>query len=354
MTNTEVKHQYFSSLEITMNKKRLKWLRTRLTFMVIADANSNVVRFRMPVWTFLVVGAGLAVLVSMTLTFYNGQTRSIDTNERLQGQLTDQSQEYALTVIEKNDTIEHLQKDLIRLSQQAEEVKGKIEELKKLENEMKSLTGDVALRQPAPPGTPGALSYAFDGQGIGGESRASTMEDFSQFITETSQSFVTLESEMTGLFGSLTQTKMMVEDAQHQLAVTPTIWPTNSRTISSIFGLRIDPFTKTPSFHNGIDIAGMLNDPVYSAADGTVVSVGWDSTGGNNIIVEHTSDLRTRYMHLNKYLVAKGDKVKKGQQIGLMGSTGRSTGNHLHYGVIKNGETIDPRPYLKATRKEDS
>lgn len=336
-----------------MKKKRLKWLRTRLTFMVIADANSNVVRFRMPVWTFLVVGVGLAILISLTLSLYKGQVRSINTTELLQGKLTDQTQEYTLTVLEKNDTIEHLQKDLIRLSQQADEVKGKIEELKKLENEMKSLTGGIALKQTAPGRTNGTSSPLTDSQGIGGDSRSITSEDFYEFVTETSQSFVSLESEMNGLYGSLTQTKQLVQKAQQQLAVTPTIWPTNSRTISSVFGLRIDPFTNTPSFHNGMDIAGKLNDPVYATADGMVVSVGWDNTGGNNIIVEHTGELKTRYMHLNKYLVAKGDKVKKGQQIGLMGSTGRSTGNHVHYGVIKNGETIDPRPYLKETRKEE-
>ena len=127
--------------------------------MVIADANSNVVRFRMPVWIFLIVGAGLSILISLTLTFYKGQTQSIDTNVRLQSKLTDQTQEYATTVTEKNDTIEHLQNDLIRLSQQADEVKGKIEELKKLENEMKSLTGGVALN-PADNPPAGAVSIA--------------------------------------------------------------------------------------------------------------------------------------------------------------------------------------------------
>ena len=172
-------------------------------------------------------------------------------------------------------------------------------------------------------------------------------------MLNTSHNFENLETEMNGLFGSLTLTKQQVKEAQQLEAITPTIWPTTSRTVSSIFGLRIDPFTKTTSFHNGIDIAGRLNDPVYATADGVVVSTGSDSTSGNNIILEHTARLRTRYMHLNKFLVAKGDSVKKGQLIGLMGSTGRSTGYHVHYGVIKNGETIDPRPYLKASRKED-
>ncbi len=346
-----------------MKKKRLKWLYMRLTFMVLADATSKVVRFRIPVWTFIAVGVGLTALISMTLAFYTGQTRSIDTNQRLKGELSDQRQEYQITVSEKNETIEHLQQDLIRLSQQAEDVKGKIEQLKKLENEMKTMTGGVAQGGTAAgSGSTGTvitssathLDPKDQVQGIGGDSRSVTNHDIDHLVSAATESFVSLNSEMTGLFGSITQTLHLVEEAQQKLAVTPTIWPTTSQRISSVFGMRIDPFTRTPSFHNGIDIAGSYNDPVYAAADGVVVSVGWDSTGGNNAIIEHTSELRTRYMHMSKYIVSKGDIVKKGQQIGYVGSTGRSTGNHLHYGVIKNGETIDPRPYLKTARKEES
>ncbi|WP_164821760.1 M23 family metallopeptidase [Paenibacillus koleovorans] len=330
-----------------MKKMRLKWLGTRLTFMVIADANSKVVRFRLPVWTFLAAGLGLSLLIYFTMSFYNGQIRTTDQKEKLEGELSTQNLKYTLTVSEKNETIEHLQNDLIRLSQQADEVKAKIAELKKLEDEMKSLTGGVAMDSSS------SVVIASAAPGVGGESRSVTNADMDGLVHNMESDFANLGAEMTGLFGSLTQTKQLVVEAQHQLAITPTIWPVSSRLISSGFGTRVDPFTFLPSFHNGIDIAGKLNDPVWATADGKVVSVGWDSTGGNNIIIEHTSELRTRYMHLNKFSVSKGDIVKKGQQIGLMGSTGRSTGYHVHYGVIKNGVTIDPRPYLKASRKED-
>ena len=86
---------------------------------------------------------------------------------------------------------------------------------------------------------------------------------------------------------------------------------------------------------------------------GKVVSTGKDIYHGNNIVIEHSKGLRTWYMHLNKILVNKGDSVEKGSSIGLVGSTGRSTGPHLHYEVLKNGESIDPKPYLKAIRKDE-
>lgn len=325
-----------------------KWLKKRFTFMIIADANSNVLRFRISAWTISLIPAVLVVLSALTLTFYIIQQRSEGTNLELQNQLLGKTQEYEHTVSEKNQTIEHLQNELIRLSQQAEEVRTKIAELKKLENEMKSLTGNAAADKPSE-----AAISAAAGSGIGGDARALTEADIDQLVVNTENSYANLDAEMTVLFGSLAETKQKVEDMQRKLAVTPTLWPTDSRTITSPFGYRMDPFTLKPSYHNGIDISGHANDPIYVTADGVVESVGWDPTGGNNIIVNHSDGLKTRYMHLNEILVGKGDKVKKGQQIGRMGSTGRSTGTHLHYGVMKNGETIDPRPYLKASRKEE-
>lgn len=96
--------------------------------------------------------------------------------------------------------------------------------------------------------------------------------------------------------------------------------------MTSPYGYRKDPFTKKLSFHRGIDIAGQLGDPVYAAAEGIVDSVGYDKLHGHNIIVEHTPGLRTWYMHLNSADVRKGVAVDKGQTIGKLGTTGRSTG----------------------------
>lgn len=329
---------------------RFKWLKKRFTFMVIPDANSHVVRFRLTGWMLSLVTLFVALLASLAVTFYIIQSRSSGTNLLLTHKLVGVTEQFEQTVSEKNTTIEQLQNDLVRLSQQADQVKDKIEELKKLEVEMKTLTG---ISGDKPVSISSASPAASASASMGGDYNPVTDHAIRGLIDDTEQQFDTLGKEIDGLFGTLTETKKQVEEMQHLLAITPNIWPVDSRTVSSGFGVRIDPFNYSPSFHNGMDIAGRNNDPVFVTADGTVLTAGWDKSEGNHLVVDHGNGLRTQYMHLNEFLVKKGDKVKKGQQIAKMGSTGRSTGPHLHYGVIKNGVVIDPRPYLKASRKEE-
>ncbi|TMV49689.1 M23 family metallopeptidase [Paenibacillus mesophilus] len=330
---------------------RFKWLKKRFTFMVIPDANSHVVRFRLTGWMLSLMTLFIALLAALAVTFYIIQSRSSGTNLLLTHKLVGVTEQFEQTVSEKNTTIEQLQNDLVRLSQQADQVKNKIEELKKLEIEMKTLTGisggdkPVSILSASPAGSASA--------NMGGDYNPVTDNAIRGLIDDTEQQFDMLGKEIDGLFGTLTETKKQVEEMQHMLAITPNIWPVDSRAVSSGFGVRIDPFNYSPSFHNGMDIAGRNNDPVFVTADGTVITAGWDKSEGNHLVVDHGNGLRTQYMHLNEFLVKKGDKVKKGQQIAKMGSTGRSTGPHLHYGVIKNGVVIDPRPYLKASRKEE-
>ncbi len=121
------------------------------------------------------------------------------------------------------------------------------------------------------------------------------------------------------------------------------------------FKLRLsqDPFTKKLSFHRGVDIAGKLDDPVYAAGGGVVHEVGYDKLHGHNVIVEHTSGLLTWYMHLNRATVRKGDLVDKGDPIGKLGTTGRSTGPHLHYEVLLGGKSTDPSGYLPMERTKE-
>lgn len=329
---------------------RFKWLKKRFTFMVIPDANSHVVRFRLSGWALSLMTLSVALLASLAVTFYIIQSRSSGTNELLEHKLVGVTEQFEQTVSEKNTTIEQLQNDLVRLSQQADQVKDKIEELKKLESEMKSLTGMNGDK-------PVSNSSASPGGGasspMGGGYAPATDSDIRGLIEDTEHHFDDLDKEIDGLFGTLSETKKQVEEMQQLLAITPNIWPVDSRNVSSGFGVRIDPFNYSPSFHNGIDIAGRTNDPVFVTADGTVTATGYDKSEGNHIVVDHGNGLRTHYMHLNEILVKKGDKVKKGEQIGKVGSTGRSTGPHLHYGVLKNGAVIDPRPYLKASRKDE-
>jgi len=112
--------------------------------------------------------------------------------------------------------------------------------------------------------------------------------------------------------------------------------------ISSGFGIRNDPFTGKAKFHKGIDIAAPAGTPVVSALPGKVISVGNDSGYGNTVLVEHDGGLRTRYGHLASINIKAGDMVTSEDMLGTVGSTGRSTGAHLHFEVIQNGKQVDP------------
>ncbi|SNR76189.1 M23 family metallopeptidase [Desulfurobacterium atlanticum] len=117
--------------------------------------------------------------------------------------------------------------------------------------------------------------------------------------------------------------------------------------ISSKFGMRVDPFTHLLAFHPGVDISNKPGTPVRVTADGKVVQVGRWAGWGKIVVVRHPSGYKTVYAHLRKIYVKKGQKVKLGQVIGEMGNTGRSTGPHLHYGVMKDNRWINPMKFLE-------
>lgn len=116
--------------------------------------------------------------------------------------------------------------------------------------------------------------------------------------------------------------------------------------LTSNFGNRSDPFKKRLAFHSGIDLSASYGNSVIATADGTVEQAGWNGGYGKCILIRHKNGYQTLYGHLSKIRVKKGEKVKSGDLIGNIGSTGRSTGPHLHYEVIKNKKKINPFPYI--------
>lgn len=125
----------------------------------------------------------------------------------------------------------------------------------------------------------------------------------------------------------------------------PSIYPTFG-VISSGFGLRIHPIYDDLMFHEGIDIANAIGTPIYATADGVVRKIDFDNGYGKRIFISHQDGYETQYGHLYSYQVREGDVVCKGQIIALMGNSGLSTGPHLHYAVLKDGDKINPSPYL--------
>lgn len=121
---------------------------------------------------------------------------------------------------------------------------------------------------------------------------------------------------------------------------TSTCYPTKSKYISSKYGNR------SLGWHRGIDIAGKYKDPIYAYKDGKVIEAKNSGSYGNMVLIQHSDGMKTRYAHMSKILVKVGQNVSCGQQIGLMGSTGRSTGTHLHFEVIINNKNVNPYGYI--------
>jgi len=134
----------------------------------------------------------------------------------------------------------------------------------------------------------------------------------------------------------------------------PRIQPVSYTNISAHFGFRSDPFTHRLTMHYGIDFTGSIGTPVHATGDGIVIEAEYSFNGyGKQVVVDHGFGYKTRYAHLSKVDVKPGDKVKRGEIVGLLGNTGRSTGPHLHYEVMLRNSSIDPLNYFDDMTIED-
>jgi murein DD-endopeptidase MepM/ murein hydrolase activator NlpD len=124
----------------------------------------------------------------------------------------------------------------------------------------------------------------------------------------------------------------------------------NAANFTSGFGVRSDPFRGRAAMHGGVDLAGPLGTPVYATADGIVARSEWNNGGyGNLVEINHGQGIETRYGHLSRLIARPGQRVRRGDLIGLMGSTGRSTGSHLHYEVRIDGRAVNPVPFMQSS-----
>jgi murein DD-endopeptidase MepM/ murein hydrolase activator NlpD len=161
---------------------------------------------------------------------------------------------------------------------------------------------------------------------------------------------------------SVDQLDQQLDDRQEQLSVLESLFmhrnlldevmpqgrPVSDGWISSYFGYRTDPFTGRREYHQGVDIAGELGEPVVAVAAGIVTYAGKHGGYGNLVEINHGNGFVTRYGHNSKVLVTVGSTVSKGQEVALMGSTGRSTGPHVHFEVWRSGRVVNPLKYLSA------
>jgi murein DD-endopeptidase MepM/ murein hydrolase activator NlpD len=159
------------------------------------------------------------------------------------------------------------------------------------------------------------------------------------------------ESAGNATFKALFNSWKKLDQLQDGVIAVPSDKPVKMNVeFTSGFGVRSDPFHAGAAMHPGIDLAGSYGTPIYATADGTVLRAGWNSGGyGNLVEIDHGRGITTRYGHMSAILVQPGDHVTRGQQVGRMGSTGRSTGNHLHYEVRIDGRAVNPIPFMKST-----
>jgi len=228
---------------------------------------------------------------------------------------------------------------LIILTQKIDQISNKLADLKNFDQKLKTLVNLETNED--------------DNQffGIGGSDTALMDPDFT--IEDAHKKLVrlmhkSLDDLDKGISVQTVEKAELVEFFSQQkslLAHTPSLWPTKGW-ISSRFGQRMSPFTNEREIHKGLDISTSKLSAIFAPADGVVTSVRWDHGYGKILSLNHDHGLITKYAHLEKALVKKGQYVKRGQKIALVGATGRTTGPHLHYEVHLNGVPVNPLRYI--------
>lgn len=333
----------------------LKYLNKKLHIVIIRDARHSTFRLRIGYSLLYFTAICFVAFTIYTFTISSLHSETYVSLVNYKNRLANVTQSLEDVTQEKADTIDSLQNQIIQLSTQSQLMKSKITEMIKNEEYLRS----IVLNEDS---STSILAYSNDidinslpvnsNSSVGGSLIPVSSDEIFNLANDTSTLYENLFAQLNDLEEKLSVT---IDDAEQKVLdwrVTPSIWPSYSWNITSRFGYRIDPINWRPAFHSGIDFSGNIGDVVFSTADGVIVKAASELSNGRNIIIQHTSALRTRYMHLSKILVNVGDKVKKGDIIGLLGNTGRSTGPHLHYEVIKNGVPINPAPYLQTSREE--
>ncbi|WP_055435010.1 M23 family metallopeptidase [Lacinutrix algicola] len=184
--------------------------------------------------------------------------------------------------------------------------------------------------------------------GFGGVNRYKALEGFdnSKLIKESNKRIDILQKRIVVQSKSLDEIAVLAEEKEKFLATIPAIQPVNNEDLTRMasgYGMRTDPFNKTRKMHWGMDFTAPRGTPIYAAGDGVVERADSNSSGyGNHIRIDHGYGYVSLYAHMYKYNVGKNQKVKRGDLIGFVGSTGRSEAPHLHYEVFKDGKRINP------------
>lgn len=184
--------------------------------------------------------------------------------------------------------------------------------------------------------------------GSGGVNKYKELEkyDNSDLMIDIAKRVDKMKRQMAVQSKSYDDIAKLIKGKEQMLASIPSIQPVTNKDLQHIasgFGVRIDPVYKVPKFHAGLDFTAPTGTEIYATGDGVVETVEFNYGGyGNQVVINHGYGYKTRYGHMSRFAVKRGQKIKRGEKIGYVGSTGKSTGPHLHYEVIKGGNAINP------------
>ena len=218
-----------------------------------------------------------------------------------------------------------------------------------LQTAMSDLGAKAAL-DPSLQNSMDKLPAVVKSRAMGGPTANTTIALVTPGLSSPENTFGLLKDLLSGLEDRLQTVRSDVNKRNQLAAATPSIWPTHGW-LSSSMGNRADPFTGEKDFHPGLDISADKGDPVYATADGKVVNASAAGNYGNLVVLDHGYGLETRYGHLSAFKVKQGQAVKRGDLLGLVGSTGRATSSHLHYEVRANGRILNPLQLLLNPRR---
>ena len=323
----------------------------KLTFMIVPHGKSSTHSLQVSLKHLKLAGLGLATLGCLGLYLFTDYLHMNATYEDME------SKAMALQA-QADASRQELQKgreQFASIMDQVKEMEAYVKQLEQMEQEIRSKSGSLSLTdktdQPDAQLTETVLASR------GGPERFSLQEEVvdqeltsDQMLQQTTAHLHTLQAELPDTINKISHLQKDVEVWNEKMTHTPTIYPAVG-TVTSRFGYRRDPFHGQTRFHDGFDIANHYRSPIHATASGKVVFAQRMQGHGKMIRIAHTNTLQTSYSHLTEIAVSVGQEVQKGQVIGYMGSTGRSTGVHVHYMVYENGQPVNPEKYLPEERR---
>lgn len=279
-----------------------------------------------------------SLVLLAALSFMGGRLTGMSRNAAA-GEIAELRAELARYEASLGDVREASQRDLNALALRLGELKAESTRLNALGERLTAVgkleEGEFNFREPPAIGGPQMMGEL---SAVDPDTFLSSLEELERQFAHQSEQLSVIEEFLLG--------------REVELSLMPSGWPVKKGYISSHYGYRADPFTGGRDLHLGVDFNGDRGDPVYAVADGVVSFSGMHFGYGNMVEIDHGNGYRTRYAHHRQNLVKVGDVVKAGTQLAEMGSTGRSTGVHLHFEVWHNERPVNPLTFIKTARAE--